>query len=137
MRVDFVAPVCRRSSVVAKFSLRRPDTQATVSLILSISSMFFVAGLAVLVLQNYKGKAADHIIWYSQKSLRLPAILVCTAIAMLLGSIGLAMGFGSADARRNDRAKQSWIGFFIGALAVTLAIVFFAFFWILKQDIAS
>lgn len=122
---------------MAKFSLRRPDTQATISLILSVSAVFFVVGLAVLVLQNYTGAAQDHIIWYSQKSLRFPAIAACTVIALLFGSLGVLLGFGSADARRNERARLSWIGFFIGAFAVTLAIVFFAFFWILSESVAG
>lgn len=122
---------------MAKFSLRRPDTQATVSLILSVSAVFFVIGLAVLVLQNYGGAKTDHIIWYSSNSMRFPAIAACTGLALLLGTLGLGLGFGSADARRNDRAKQSWLGFFIGAAAVTLAVVFFAFFWILSESVAG
>jgi hypothetical protein len=69
--------------------------------------------------------------------MRFPAIAACTAIALLLGALGVLLGFGSADARRNERIRLSWIGFFVGALAVTLAIVFFAFFWILSESVAG
>lgn len=117
---------------MAKFSLRRPDSQATFSVILSLCSLFFVIGLAVLVFKNFTPQD-NYIIWYSRKTMRMPAILACTAIAALLAIFGLGFGFNSAGQRRNEKSKQSWLGFFLGAFAFTLAVILVATFFVLAE----
>lgn len=121
---------------MARFSMRRPDTQATVSMILSLSALFFMVGLAVLTVFRHFD-TENMIMWYARRGMRFPAILACTAIALLLGALGSGFGLNSAGARRNDRNGQSWLGFFAGAVAITGTIILFAMFMILKQDIAA
>jgi VIT1/CCC1 family predicted Fe2+/Mn2+ transporter len=76
----------------------------------------------------------NMIIWYSPKTLRFPAILGCAGLSLLLGVLGFGIGLSSAGAKRNTRNRQSWLGFFVGAAAVTASVILFAAFFLLKQS---
>lgn len=104
-----------------KLSLRRYDVQARISVILSGVSLFFVLVLAALILQHLVFK--EKVIPYNPKTLRMP-LIYCTGLAALgLGIAGFGLGLNSAGQRRNDKPTQSWIGFFMGAGAITLALI--------------
>jgi len=119
---------------VAKLSLRRPDTQATASMVLSLSALFFSVGLVVILFPRFD--TDNNIIWYKSGGPRHMAVLGCTAISLLLGVLGFGFGLNSAGARRNERNSQSWLGFFAGAAAITLTVILFAAFYLLKQSVA-
>jgi hypothetical protein len=50
------------------------------------------------------------------------------ACTLLLAIVGFGLGLNSAGQRRNDKPKLSWIGFFLGAGVLCLALILFIFF---------
>ncbi|MGB9624401.1 MAG: hypothetical protein ACPMAQ_06015 [Phycisphaerae bacterium] len=106
---------------IPKLSLRRYDVQARVSVVLSAAALVCVAGLAVLVFQHLVIR--EKVIPYNPKSLRMPLVYVSGLLALGLGIAGFGLGLNSAGQRRNDKPVHSWIGFFLGAGAITLSII--------------
>jgi hypothetical protein len=126
----FAAPLwsCSHWRVpVAKFSLRRFENQALVSLVLSLLSVLTFAGLAgVLAFFLRRGlDAKDLVFLYGPRGKM--AVLLAAAATLFLSAAGFGFGLNSAGQRRNDKQRLSWIGFFVGALilAFTLVLVFF------------
>jgi hypothetical protein len=64
-----------------------------------------------------------------------PGVMGTVAVAMLLSAVGAALGINSAGQRRNEYQKRSWAGFFLGVLVLSLAIITFAAFWMLKWKV--
>ncbi len=112
---------------MARFNVRRYDHQATLSLILSAVSMVFVVGTALLVFRNFNLETMT--ISYKTGSTRWMLLMACAGLSGLLSLLGLSFGANSAGQRRNDKQKQSWIGFFIGAFVLTVTIILLAFFF--------
>jgi len=106
---------------VAKLSLRRYDVQARVSVFLSLASIVFLIGLAVLVGRHMNLR--ETMILYNPNGLRAPLIYGFGLAALGLGAAGFGLGMNSAGQRRNDRPLHSWIGFFVGAFGMTFALV--------------
>ena len=106
---------------MAKLSLRRYEDQARISVYLSIAALVFVAALAVLILQHLVVK--EKVIPYNPKSLRMPLVYAFGLTALGLGAAGFGLGLNSAGQRRNDKPTHSWIGFFLGAGAITLSLI--------------
>jgi hypothetical protein len=111
---------------VAKFSLRRHDVQAQVSMVLSIAAVPFLLATAFLVLRNLV--LSEKIIPYSSKSLLMPAIYLAAALAGSLATAGFGLGVNSVGQRRNDKPILSWIGFFVGATVMSLVLVLLLLF---------
>ncbi len=109
---------------MAKFSLRRYDVQARVSVILSLTSAATLMVLTVFVLQRMD--FGEFVIVYGP--LRRIAVMGCTAVTLLLSAIGFGMGLNSVGQRRNDKQGLSWIGFFVGAGVLCLALIVFFLF---------
>jgi hypothetical protein len=112
------------AGVVAKFSLRRYDTQARVSVLASVVSIVSLLGLSFVVLQNMN--FTELVIYYGPA--RRLAVFGGTAVTLLLAAIGFGMGLNSVGQRRNERQGLSWLGFFLGAGVLCLTLVVFALF---------
>jgi hypothetical protein len=94
-------------------------------MVIALVSLVALIGLAVVVLQNMNYQ--EYTIVYGPR--RRIAILVGTAVTLLLSAVGMGMGYNSAGQRRNDKQALSWLGFFLGALVLSLTIgVFFLFY---------
>lgn len=117
---------------MAKGSLRRVDVQARWALWLSIASALPCVVVAALLLRNWNAELQQII--YGNQAYML-AILGGTGLTLVLSFFGAALGYNSAGQRRNEKQKQSWLGFFLGALMLALGIITFAAFWLLKQSI--
>jgi len=109
---------------MATFSLRRYDTQARASMIVSLVSLVALCGLAFIVFQNLD--PTDGVIYYGAN--RKLAILGGGAITLLLSAAGFGLGLNSAGQRRNDKPLLSWIGFFLGASVLCLTLIMLFFF---------
>ena len=109
---------------MAKFSLRRYDTQARVSLITSLASVVTLAGLLAAVIR--RTNFAERVLYYGTRT--QVAILAATVVTLMLSTIGFGMGLSSAGQRRNDKQKWSWIGFFVGAGVLCLTLIIFVFY---------
>jgi hypothetical protein len=110
---------------VAKFSLRRYDTQATLGLYCSLAALLCLIVQAWFIFQHLNWD--EWIVLYGPR--RRIAILMACAATIGLAVIGAALGFNSAGQRRNEKGQLSWIGFFTGALVISLSIALFLLFW--------
>ena len=110
---------------MAKFSLRRYESQALASVVLAIASCISLIGQALLVFRgiNY----SEWTILYGNPNRRY-MVYCAAAVTLLLGFSALGLGFNSAGQRRNERPQMSWVGFFLGVGVVCLATVFLYFF---------
>ena len=105
---------------MAKFSLRRYDTQARVSVIVSLASVVSLIAMVVMLIRNFVW--SELVIFYGNPVYKM--IVYGAAFATLvMSAFGFGFGFNSAGQRRNDKPRLSWIGFFIGAVAMCLTIV--------------
>ncbi len=109
---------------MAKFSLSRPDAQARFSAILSLISCVCLAGLALLVFRHVDSK--EWVITYGRTRGQL--VMAAAGITILLAVIAFGMGWSSAGQRRNDKPALSWLGFFVSAGVICLAVVIFFLF---------
>lgn len=115
---------------MARGTLRRFDTQAKASWIVSLAA---AAGVVLLVF--LAGRNLDielRVIRFSPDSMYQPLYLVICAVTMVLAVVGLVLGFNSAGQRRNEMQARSWLGFFVGTGSFSLAIVLFWAFWKLR-----
>ena len=110
---------------MGKFSLRRYDTQAKVSVLISAVSFVSLLALTVFVFTIDKGfrliDKSQFVITYGPT--RKILVLASGACTLLLAVIGFGLGLNSAGQRRNDKPTLSWIGFFLGAGVLCLALV--------------
>lgn len=113
------------TQVVAKFSLRRYEDQARVSLAAALASAVTFVGLLVLVARRFS--LQELAVFYGQPT-RI-AILVATAVTALLAVIGFGLGINSVGQRRNEKQGLSWAGFFVAAAVLVLTICVFTFFF--------
>jgi hypothetical protein len=72
---------------------------------------------------------------YSAHGVFMYALLACVALAAALSVTGIALGVNSAGQRRNEKQRQSWLGFFLGAAGLSATIVLLAAFMILRLPI--
>ncbi len=108
---------------MAKFSLRRVDTQAQVGVLASAASVVTFLGLAgVLGFLLRRGLASQDFVFIYGPNGKI-AVLGAGAITLGLAAIGFGFGLNSAGQRRNDKQRLSWIGFFVGALVLALTFV--------------
>jgi hypothetical protein len=112
---------------VPNFSLRRYDTQARVGLWLSLLAVLTLAVMIVGIFQHFS--TATMTIYYGQT--RKLGVLGLGMVTILLAGAGFGLGLNSAGQRRNDKAKLSWLGFFLGAAVMCLTVILLFFF--LKQ----
>lgn len=104
---------------MAKFSLRRFETQAQVSVLLSLLSFLPLASLTFFIVRRFDFK--EFIFYYAGPG-RM-GVLISAACTLLLATAGFGLGLNSAGQRRNDKQRLSWLGFFIGAVVLALTVV--------------
>lgn len=107
-------------------NFRDSELQARLGLITSGAGAFFVLLQAYITLENFN--LAEKSIAFNPQTLRYPAILLTAGLAGLLAGIGFVLGVSSLGHKRNNRQRESWIGFLLGALVICLVIVLFVMF---------
>lgn len=112
---------------------RRFDVQARYSVIASVGSIVPLAAATFAILSRYNPEL--QAIQFGKTSMFKPAFLACIALACLLAVAGAGLGINSAGQRRNTEQRKSWIGFFIGAAALSLSIIVFAAFAFLRLSV--
>jgi hypothetical protein len=115
---------------LAKFSLRRFDTQARVGLWLSLLAALLLLAELVIVFNIHKGfegvDAKEWTIYHGRT--RRTAVYAAVGLTLVFAVAGMGFGFNSAGERRNDRQNLSWAAFFIGATVISLAVILFMVF---------
>lgn len=117
-------PVYRRCKV-AKFSLRRYEDQAKAGAALGIVACVSLLAQAFMVFRHVDTQ--QWVIAYGNPSRRY-MVMITTAISLLIAVAALGLGLNSAGQRRNEKPMLSWVGFFIGAGVICLAIIFYMVF---------
>lgn len=116
---------------MAMSSIRRYDVQAKWSVWFSCAAALSCLVMAALLLRNWHGEIRQVVFG---NPMWQPLYMGCTGLTMLLSVFGVALGYNSAGQRRNDLQRRSWVGFFLGAGVLTLAVILFAAFWLLKMQ---
>ena len=109
---------------VAKFSLRRYDVQARFSMILSLVSVVTLVGMVAVIMRRLDTEA--WLIHYGKPTQM--ALYGSALVTLALAVSGFGFGLNSVGQRRNDKPQLSWIGFFVGAGVLCLALILLAFF---------
>ncbi len=117
---------------VARGSLRRYDVQARWSVICSAIAVIGLLGTAGLLVRNYDAELKMIIFG---NSMFQPAVLIGVAGTMGLAAIGALLGLSSAGQRRNEHQGRSWAGFFLGTAVLSLAIITFVAFWLMRSKV--
>jgi len=102
------------------------ERQAQLSVILAaVGALAFVTA-AVLLARNFR----RDIFWviYNPKGMWLPTLAAVLLISLCAGVVGLFVGLNSAGQRRNTRSQLSWLGFFLNAGIIVLAMCAGLFF---------
>lgn len=119
---------------MARVSLRRYDVQATCATVLALVSVAPVAVAVGLVFRNYRSGLGA--ITYREDTLYLPVLLACLAVAVLTSVFAAILGFNSAGQRRNEKQARSWIGFLVGGMCLTVAVVVAIAVAVLRMQVA-
>ena len=101
-------------------NLRRYDVQATYAMALALFSLLPLSGASYLLIRNYRSELGA--ITYRSEFF-LPALLACLALAAVMSLFAILFGYNSAGQRRNEKPLRSWMGFLIGSLSLTVAVV--------------
>jgi len=113
--------------------LRRYDVQATWAIASAVASTAPFLAAAYLVASRFDGILGQ--IRYGSHGRFVPAFLGCVAMSGLLAAFGFVLGWNSAGQRRNDRARRSWTGFFLGGLIATFDVVLVIAFVKLRLEV--
>jgi hypothetical protein len=110
---------------LAKFTLRRFDTQARVGLALSLAGVALLLVQLVFVLNIHKGfEGVDWEQWMIYHSANRKLAIFAVSLATLAVALaGVGFGYNSAGERRNDKQGMSWAAFFIGAAVMSVALI--------------
>ena len=117
---------------MGKFSLRRYEDQAKVSVAASLVSVVTLLGLTGIVLRRMVW--SEFAVFYGGPTMR--GIIGAAAITFLLSVVGFGFGYNSVGQRRNERQGLSWLGFFVGAAVLVLTIGLSALVYLRGEFIA-
>lgn len=114
------------------FNLKTYEGQAKASVILAVISLLCSITAAVGILQRFSFEQFEIIL----KSKRFAMIMAVIGVAVIAGAIGFFMGLSGAGEKRNKASQLSWMGFFLNAGVITLALSLLAFFYLTKTVIS-
>ncbi len=112
--------------------LRRFEVQAQYAMVLSILATAPLVMAALMIARNYNHDLGQIV--YGEGGSFLKMFLACVGTSGMVGAIGFVLGWCSAGQRRNDRPKQSWVGFFVGGFVVTIALIMMIAFVMLRLE---
>lgn len=113
-----------------KRTLGTYENQARLSVALAVVGG--VAGLAAIALLIRNFDPQTKYVAYSRETLYLPLLGAALLFSLVAGVAGLGLGFNSAGQRRNERSRLSWLGFFLCAGVITIALCAGIFFVLTK-----
>lgn len=112
------------------------ESQAKLSLILAVVSGVGLLATVYLLSRNFTD---FQTFWvnYNPTSMYLPALGACLVLALVCGGVGCLVGFNSAGQRRNTQSGLGWLGFFVNAGLITLAMCLGIFFYLARHAVAA
>lgn len=114
-------------------NLRKYETQARLSLALGALSIVSALAGAAAALTGFDWEA----FWltYNPRGLRILAIGGALLLALGASAVGFGIAFNSAGQKRNTQSRLSWIGFFLNAAAIALALMVGVFVFVTGNPI--
>jgi len=120
---------------VAKKSQFTYENQAKLSVGLAGVGALAVVAPLVLIGVNFRSAMAAGV--YSPEGKWILAFVAALLGAMLATGVGLIIGFNSAGQKRNTKPRLSWIGFFVNAAVLTLALVAALAFFFMRMPLTK
>jgi hypothetical protein len=115
------------------FAGNQYEKQAQFSVLFGVLGGLAAAAGVALTLQNFRWDSFEF--FYNPKGMRLLMVLGACGLGGLAGVVALYTGFVSAGHKRNRFSHLSWLGYWFGAAALTLALCTFALAFLTKQEI--
>jgi hypothetical protein len=112
--------------------MRRPETQARLSIALALASIAPVLLQAYFVLSRLFD-TREYMIYHGSRFKFV--VFGCGMAALGLAVIGFGFGYASAGQRRNEKQKLSWLGFFIAAGVMTVAVLLLCVFYFRGESV--
>lgn len=114
-------------------NLRKYENQAVFSVAMAVVGAVCALASALIVLKRFNW---EHFTLTYNRSGKLVIIFAASMLlAMGASAIGFGMGFNSAGQKRNTKSRLSWLGFFLSAGAIALALIVAIFFAITRDPI--
>ena len=114
-------------------NLRKFENQAVLSVLAAVAGAFFVLMNAFIVLMRIDWER--FAVTYNRKSSFLMVIGGTLVASLGTAVVGMGVGFSSAGQKRNSRSRLSWIGFFISAGVIALALMLGVLFFFARDPI--
>lgn len=110
------------------------ENQSKLSVLLAIVGALGTVGAAGLLARNFTDLETFWVA-YRPSSMWLPAMGGSLLLALIASGIGFLVGFGSAGQRRNTLSGVAWLGFFLNAGVLVLALCAAVFFYFTRHKI--
>lgn len=107
------------------------ETHAKISVGLGALGAVAVVAVAAMLFQAFRPE--DFEVVMAKGGMRFFAILGGVAVSLVCAVVGCLLGFTSAGQKRNAKNGLSWLGFFLNAGVIMLALCLFIFFWAAKD----
>jgi hypothetical protein len=114
-------------------NLKTAEDKARLSIIVAIVGLVFAIGAALVLLRNFRSD--QFIVLYNAQTMWLPAFAGTALLGLGASAAAFFLGLNSAAARRNQQVGKSWLGFFLGAGGVTVAMSVLVFFYFTRSSI--
>ena len=108
------------------------EKQAMVSVL--CAGLAVAAALGAVGILLAKLNFEDWTVQLPRNGRAFPVMAAGAIAACLLGTVGFFVGFSSAGHSRNKRSNLSWLGFFAGAVGVTLGMSALVFYYFTRLD---
>ncbi len=114
-------------------TLNTYENQAKLSVLLAAVGGVAVVGAAWLLMRNFRAEVK----WVVYDATGPYQMIFAATLLVSLMTAGAAflLGLNSAGQRRNEQSKLSWLGFFLSAGVIALALCAGIFFYFMRQPI--
>ena len=109
-----------------KRNLKSFESQANISVILAGLAALGAVAAIYCVLSGFNWEF--RMLTYNPNGMRFYALGAALCLTFGASVVGVCFGFNSAGQRRNKKSRLSWIGFFVNAALIALALMVAVFF---------